>query len=147
MCTYQDCDRQNFTGGLCKAHYQQKIKGKALTPLTKRTNPVGGRPECAHPTCTRLVDNKDHCQTHHFQILSGKPLKDIPAKKECEFPDCGKPKKSRTHCAGHHAQTKAGKELTPLRSKTAQPFYCTVDACSSESHAKGLCRKHYSRKS
>lgn len=145
MCTFEDCDRQVFAKELCKTHYQQRIKGMPLSPLTKGTAPTGERMECGHPPCTRLSENRGYCQTHYKQSLSGAPLRDIPDRGECEFPGCRRQKKSRTLCAAHHQQQKEGRELKPLRAYKSQPFYCTADGCGSESHAKGLCRKHYAR--
>ena len=63
MCVGPECDRQSVVRGLCSSHYQQKRKGRELTPV-RRSRKTQVITYCPVPNCKREMHSRGLCSRH-----------------------------------------------------------------------------------
>jgi hypothetical protein len=140
-CSFPECDRILFVKGLCRAHYEQRLRTGSLKPLRSR-NPV--RQECGFQGCKNLAVAKGLCQSHNKQRKKGQLLRPLRpfygTKGPCRFDGCPRPRVSGGYCAGHAAQYYSGRPLAPLfRPK----LDCDFPGCTKRHFALGYCQGHW----
>lgn len=62
-CSFESCVHYVHAKGLCSAHYNQRYRGKPLTPLRKSLRSTTPRC-CAIRNCTRVVQTRWLCGSH-----------------------------------------------------------------------------------
>ena len=70
QCSFDSCPLPATTAGLCGGHYEQKRRGKELTPLKWSK---GGK-TCTGPECNDVATAKGLCAHHRRQQRQGKEL-------------------------------------------------------------------------
>jgi hypothetical protein len=89
-CSFEPCDRETRSKGLCWAHYAQQRRGQPLRPLLPYRGPHGGRrrtePSCSFSECGRPNNGKGLCAGHRAQKARGRPLVPIGASKRWWWP-------------------------------------------------------------
>ena len=71
-CSYDDCERQARSLGLCNGHYKQKKRGLELKPLINRKYKL-----CSFEGCGREHNSNGYCNSHNWQYSNGKELTPI----------------------------------------------------------------------
>lgn len=72
-CSFENCFRDSYSLGLCKAHYSQKYRKNELKPLRKtRNHPCTTRNDSGQKRCGSCREWKDETE---FQIDNRKPDK------------------------------------------------------------------------
>lgn len=59
---------------LCNAHYQQKARGKELSPLRRTKRSPAERTPCSFSGCRGTVSVRDLCARHYYQKAKGLEL-------------------------------------------------------------------------
>lgn len=75
-CSFDGCDRTVRPGGargLCATHYEQRRRGRPLTPIALKR----GRSTCTFTGCSRSVSSRGLCRGHVYQRDTGNPLAPI----------------------------------------------------------------------
>lgn len=117
-CVFDGCFRESESLGLCSGHYQQKRRGKTLSPLSVRKIARDG---CLFPGCERQHKSRGWCNAHYMQvIINGNEPAEIQktASGKCSFEDCEKGQKSKGLCGSHYNQKRRGLELRPLQKRS-----------------------------
>lgn len=69
VCGFAGCGRKSYAFGLCKAHYEQKRRGRSLSKLYSTRRPNGcERLGCAFPGCDKMCLAKGYCTAHYWQL-------------------------------------------------------------------------------
>ena len=140
-CTFPECKRTHYAKGLCDGHYQQRLRGRSLQPLRRRSRV---RAHCAFDACGKVAVNKGLCQAHANQRKKGQPLRPLRpvygTKGPCRFEDCSKPRAAGGYCAGHAAQYYGGRPLAPLFKPKVD---CDFPECRNRHFALGYCQGHW----
>ena len=79
MCGFDGCERQSVARDLCASHWQQKRRGKPLTPLRARRS---NRGPCTFETCENDSHARGLCITHYAQRRAGKELTPVQPRPE-----------------------------------------------------------------
>lgn len=70
-CSFEGCDKEPYSKGLCKGHYNQQNRGVELTPLRSRGQKVQSvRAEdlpCIVDGCEAHQYSKNLCRNHYMQ--------------------------------------------------------------------------------
>jgi hypothetical protein len=106
-CTFEGCDGQQHSKGLCNAHYMQQYLGKELTPVIKRNRgPLekvepGSARACEVEGCVRVRRARGLCGAHHEQQRRGIPLRPVREYGPCKWEGCERPPRSGGYCTQH----------------------------------------------
>lgn len=77
ICSFDGCEREQYSRGLCLAHYRQWRAGKELAP-TRFKEPNNWKKEtCSFPSCDRVTKGKGLCPGHYHQQWRGEELKPL----------------------------------------------------------------------
>lgn len=137
-CEGPDCTREAGRAGLCRAHANQKYRGKPLTPLAAQLGGRGARGGCEVEGCDKPHRARGMCVAHHTAWLTAQ-------RGPCEFPDCGRPQHARGWCKPHNEQRLRGEEMRPIRDREHRGLpLCEVEGCTNRQHTASIktCRKH-----
>lgn len=135
ICTFGDCDKKHKANGLCKAHYDQVLRGNPLKPLRWSATRICDFSECSEPHYAKGL-----CGAHYEQVRRGESLTPIRQPTiGCEFPGCERPHDSKGLCRGHRSQRDNGNPLSPIRQKNR---VCEFPECDKPHYANGLCSGH-----
>jgi hypothetical protein len=89
-CSFEPCDREARSKGLCWAHYAQQRRGQPLRPLHNRPGWHGRERiqplSCSFDGCGRKPNGKGLCAAHRAQKAQGRPLVPIGAAKRWWWP-------------------------------------------------------------
>lgn len=75
-------DRHAFTKGMCRTHYTQIQRGKALSRIQHTSTADGNHRSCQFDSCQRVVLAKGLCNGHYQQHSSGRPLSPLRRKRD-----------------------------------------------------------------
>lgn len=82
ICSFEGCDRKVYAKALCRAHYDQRLRGSELKPI-KGTVPKEPKRQCLAPGCERdeyiyrLQLCQGHYQQHRLKGLSPEEMKPV----------------------------------------------------------------------
>lgn len=115
-CTFDGCDSKHYSGGLCRGHYEQRCRGRDLTPLSQYTEEVS---TCAAPDCSEQFLQR---RTGSVRKFCSRQCRDRTAK----------------------AQARASGDYVPFFLKPGAKR-CSVDGCEKPRRALGYCSMHLER--
>ncbi|MGW6021670.1 endonuclease domain-containing protein [Streptomyces sp. NPDC055099] len=75
-------DRHAFTKGMCRTHYTQTHRGKALSRIQHTTTTDGIHRNCRFDNCQRAALAKGLCNGHYQQQSAGRPLAPLRRKRD-----------------------------------------------------------------
>lgn len=78
MCWGPNCQRGTYAKGLCRAHYNQNLAGKPLTPIKVRKDNSKG---CMVLGCLEEHHSFGYCVGHKNRLVRGLPIADTPLNK------------------------------------------------------------------
>lgn len=114
-CSYANCSLPAKALQLCSAHYQQKKKGKELTPIQTRS--YKGE-KCVFESCERQAVAKKLCRRHRKQLFLCIELTEIKVKRKagaaplrCSHESCCEPISAKALCSTHYHQQLRGESL------------------------------------
>ena len=140
-CSFPGCGRPHLAKGLCRGHYEQQRRKRALQPLPSRPR---GDPACSFVGCGNVAVNRGLCQAHANQRKKGQSLRPLRpfygTQGPCRFDGCSKPRAAGGFCAGHAAQYYGGRPLAPLFKPKVG---CDFPGCTKRHFALGYCQGHW----
>lgn len=75
-------DRHAFTKGMCRTHYTQVQRGKALSRIQRTSTTDGSHRSCRFDSCQRAALAKGLCNGHYQQHSTGRPLAPLRRKRD-----------------------------------------------------------------
>ncbi len=136
LCSVDVCDRDVYSGSLCRKHYDQRNRGTLGVYIT--------RPKyCMHPLCDEKHEARGLCRSHYKQYLNEGlelPLEVGRNIRKCSIVKCSDTCYGQTIFCKLHAEEK-GVSVTKISANNRSS--CLVDGCEKPNQAAGLCGKHY----
>lgn len=148
-CSVSHCSQLSATkkpGGLCRAHYQQKYRGKDPELFIIPTTPIFF---CVQTGCDRAVTEHSLCAVHAKRVKYGlDPApegSDAVPNPPCSVEGCGHPVSSIRSglCHTHNLMLANKGELKPRQMNNKGKTCQWSEGCAEPARAKGFCEQHY----
>ncbi len=136
ICNFPNCGKKHYAKGLCSAHYNQRQRGKQLTPVQQI------RKKCAVPGCNNKHAAKGYCRSHYRMQDRPLAIKDELIEGICKVLACDEESHAHGLCKKHAREQKVLEAIANL-GKMRTKRWCSVEDCLEEHHAKGYCKVHY----